>query len=87
MATRFHTPGSFWIELALWILFFPAGIIYSLWRWTSRRKIVTEPFGRNFVHYIYDGIPPAHANEGDLMYDMRFNPPVVTAMRGGRWVK
>jgi hypothetical protein len=30
-------PGHFLIELALWILFFPAGIIYTLWRLTNKR--------------------------------------------------
>lgn len=31
-----HTPGSIWMELALWLIFFPAGIIYSIWRITNR---------------------------------------------------
>jgi hypothetical protein len=37
MKTKYITPGSFWIELALWILFFPAGFIYSLWRVANRK--------------------------------------------------
>ncbi len=28
--------GSFWIELILWIIFFVPGIIYSIWRLTTR---------------------------------------------------
>lgn len=32
------TPGSGWIELLLWLLFFPVGIIYSVWRLTARYK-------------------------------------------------
>jgi hypothetical protein len=30
------TKGSFWIELALWLLFLLPGFLYSLWRLTSR---------------------------------------------------
>ena len=29
-------PGSFIIELGLWLLFFPVGIIYSIWRLASK---------------------------------------------------
>ena len=36
---RYHTPGSIWMELALWIIFFPAGIIYSIWRLTNRKPV------------------------------------------------
>lgn len=32
------TPGSFVIELGLWILFFPIGLIYSIWRLASRKS-------------------------------------------------
>jgi hypothetical protein len=28
--------GSFWMELLLWLMFFPIGIIYSIWRLTGR---------------------------------------------------
>jgi hypothetical protein len=30
--------GSFAMELLLWILFFPIGIVYSIWRLTGRTK-------------------------------------------------
>lgn len=33
MARR-KLKGHFAIELALWLLFFPAGIVYSIWRYT-----------------------------------------------------
>lgn len=34
-----HTQGSFIIECFLWLMFLVPGIIYSLWRLTSRRKV------------------------------------------------
>ena len=33
---RKYTKGSFWIEVLLWLVFFPVGLIYSIWRLTSR---------------------------------------------------
>jgi hypothetical protein len=30
------TKGSFWIELILWLSFFVPGLIYSIWRLTTR---------------------------------------------------
>lgn len=30
------TPGSFLIELALWVLFFPVGFIYTCWRASNK---------------------------------------------------
>ena len=30
------TKGSFWIEVVLWFLFLVPGIIYSIWRLTTR---------------------------------------------------
>ena len=30
------TPGSFLIELTLWILFFPFGFIYTCWRCSNK---------------------------------------------------
>lgn len=31
-----YTPGSFFLEVILWFCFFVPGIIYSIWRLTSR---------------------------------------------------
>ncbi len=31
-----HTKGSIWIELVLWLLFIVPGLLYSLWRLTSK---------------------------------------------------
>lgn len=30
--------GSFWIEVVLWLLFLVPGLIYSIWRLTTKRK-------------------------------------------------
>ena len=30
------TRGRFWLEVTLWILFFPVGIVYSIWRLSTR---------------------------------------------------
>ena len=30
------TSGAIWIELVLWLFFFVPGLIYSIWRLTSR---------------------------------------------------
>jgi hypothetical protein len=32
------TPGSFWMELILWICFAIPGLTYSIWRLTARYK-------------------------------------------------
>lgn len=36
---RTETRGSFWVEVFLWILFLIPGLLYSLWRLTTRRKV------------------------------------------------
>lgn len=33
------TPGSFAIEIVLWFCFIIPGVIYSLWRMTSRKQV------------------------------------------------
>lgn len=35
-----NTPGSIWLEIILWIVFFPIGIIYSIWRLCSKKEFV-----------------------------------------------
>jgi len=37
--SKIVTKGSFWIELVLWIFFIIPGVIYSLWRLTSRASV------------------------------------------------
>lgn len=34
-----HTSGSCLIELLLWVMFIIPGIIYSIWRLTTRRPV------------------------------------------------
>lgn len=34
-----HTRGSFFLELLLWLCFLVPGLIYSLWRLTTRRQV------------------------------------------------
>jgi len=34
-----HTRGSIVIEIAGWVLFFPVGLAYSLWRLSVRREV------------------------------------------------
>lgn len=57
---RTETRGSFIIELALWLLFIIPGLIYSLWRLSSRRDVchacgapdlvpVDSPVGRKLL--------------------------------------
>lgn len=54
------TKGSFFIELVLWICFLIPGLIYSLWRLTTRFNVcrkcghkvlipVDSPLGKQFV--------------------------------------
>jgi 5-methylcytosine-specific restriction endonuclease McrA len=38
-AVRTHTRGSLLIEIILWLCFIVPGVIYSLWRLTTRRRI------------------------------------------------
>jgi len=37
--SKAYTPGSIWIEVLLWLCFFIPGLIYSIWRLTSRRRV------------------------------------------------
>jgi len=34
-----NTPGTFFLELVLWILFILPGILYSVWRISARKYI------------------------------------------------
>lgn len=34
-----YTPGHFLIEVALWLCFLLPGVLYSLWRFTSKRNV------------------------------------------------
>jgi len=34
-----HTQGSFLIEVVLWLFFLLPGLIYSIWRLTTRKEV------------------------------------------------
>ncbi len=71
--TSKETPGSFLIELILWLCFLVPGIIYSIWRLSSKKKVcrscgsselipVDSPMGRRLV----GGAPPRAKAAGGL---------------------
>ncbi len=37
--SKTHTKGSFFIELVLWVCFLVPGLIYSIWRLTTKQKV------------------------------------------------
>jgi hypothetical protein len=37
-----QTKGSIWLEIALWICFLVPGLIYSIWRLTTRQQVCAE---------------------------------------------
>ena len=63
------TPGSFLIEVVLWLCFLVPGLIYSLWRLSRRRLVcpacgsgelvpVDTPVGRALAG---DRVPPSYS--------------------------
>lgn len=34
-----HTRGSIWIEIVLWLCFIIPGLIYSIWRLTTKQTV------------------------------------------------
>lgn len=65
-SARQHTRGSIWIEIFLWLLLLVPGIIYSIWRHTTRGKVcgqcggtqliaVGTPVGRNLLAQWHPG--------------------------------
>lgn len=47
--TKRITPGSFWIEVGLWMLLLVPGILYSFWRLGSRYTGCAECKSRDIV--------------------------------------
>lgn len=43
------TPGSCALEIVLWLLFLPVGIIYSIWRLTQRGYACPQCDNKNVV--------------------------------------
>lgn len=67
------TKGSIWIELILWLSFFVPGLIYSIWRLTTRHDAcpackqtslipVDSPMGRKFIAETLGEQPPKTAD-------------------------
>lgn len=65
---RRETPGSFGVELLLWICFIIPGVFYSLWRMTNKRRVcgrcgavdlvpVDSPVGRRLLAEMGGGTP------------------------------
>ena len=46
---KIHTKGYFLIELVLWICFIVPGLIYTIWRVSSRQKMCVECGGVNLI--------------------------------------
>ena len=40
--TKLKTKGTIWIEIVLWLCFIVPGIVYSLWRMTTKQKVCTQ---------------------------------------------
>lgn len=47
--TKPQTRGSFAIELVLWLLFIVPGLLYSLWRLSTRRHVCSACGGATLV--------------------------------------
>lgn len=43
------TKGSFWMEAALWLLFLLPGLIYSIWRLSSRHDACAACGSRDLI--------------------------------------
>jgi len=52
-------PGSFFLEVLLWLFFLVPGIIYSLWRLTSKHKACSVCRGKRLV--------PLNSKEGQVL--------------------
>jgi ssDNA-binding Zn-finger/Zn-ribbon topoisomerase 1 len=46
---RRHTKGSIFIEIILWICFIIPGLIYSIWRLTTRQKVCPVCHSPNMI--------------------------------------
>lgn len=44
-----HTKGSLFLEIVTWCLFLLPGIIYSIWRLTTRRKVCPQCGAENII--------------------------------------
>ena len=46
---KYHTAGSIWIEIILWLCFIVPGLVYSFWRLSTRRKVCAVCGGATLV--------------------------------------
>jgi hypothetical protein len=46
---NFETRGSIFIELVLWLCFLVPGLVYSLWRLTSKRRVCASCGGERLL--------------------------------------
>lgn len=44
-----HTDGNILIELVLWLLFLLPGLIYSIWRLTTRKTVCAKCGSTNII--------------------------------------
>jgi len=44
-----NTPGSFALEVALWVLFCAPGLVYSLWRMSARKRVCARCGGESLL--------------------------------------
>lgn len=62
------TPGSFLVELVLWLFFLLPGLVYSLWRLSNKKKVcpacgsevlvpTTSPVAQRAMHPALPPIP------------------------------
>ena len=49
------TPGHFIIELILWLLFFPIGLIYSIWRLSQKHNECPRCSFKHVYNIVIDG--------------------------------
>lgn len=47
--TKTETRGSFFIEIILWLCFLVPGMIYTLWRLTTRAKVCAACGGKQLL--------------------------------------
>jgi hypothetical protein len=48
-APKTRVKGSFWIEVILWFCFLVPGVIYSVWRLTTKDKVCTACGALNMI--------------------------------------
>ena len=46
---KLHTPGSFFIEVLLWLCLVVPGMIYTVWRHTARKEVCRACFTPNLL--------------------------------------